>query len=269
MKWRKLHKAVWMDPRLRAQEPDVRCVLADLTMLCEDTGDLHEHIDDLAAMARASPARFREIITILERLELIETAGDRITVYSVQEDHAYTESRKHGGLAAKENLKQGRKRQKRHFSKDAGSDAGADAGKMPGPMPGTMPGESPASSSGTSGASNSLPFTTDEFSILWSRWRKFRKEKKKPLTEEQESTQLAKLAKEGLFSATHRIERSIANGWQGLWMDNDPEVFTPANVGGTKGSGRGRYEPEPVLYQDLDAKLVHERALQAKNGVRP
>lgn len=94
------------------------------------------------------------------------------------------------------------------------------------------PGQTGASRSLSPSPSPSLPFSSEEFSTLWSRWRKFRTEKKKPLTEEQESTQLAKLGKEGLFSATHRIERSIANGWQGLWMDNDPAVFTPTSVQG-------------------------------------
>lgn len=70
-----------------------------------------------------------------------------------------------------------------------------------------------------------LPFASEPFAALWGRWREHRAQLKKPLTKEQERSQLKKLAKEGEAEATARIERSIANGWQGLWFPGDPPTL--------------------------------------------
>lgn len=56
------------------------------------------------------------------------------------------------------------------------------------------------------------------FVAVWAAWLRHRKSIKHPVTPEQETAQLKKLAKEGPAAAIERIERSIANGWRGLWF---------------------------------------------------
>jgi hypothetical protein len=81
-----------------------------------------------------------------------------------------------------------------------------------------------------------LPFPGEAFAGLWDRWRAFRREIKKPLTATQEKSQLKKLAKETEVAATERVERSIANGWQGLWFQDDK------GGGATNGKANGHVQ---------------------------
>ncbi len=72
---------------------------------------------------------------------------------------------------------------------------------------------------------------TARFKDVWSRWIQHRREIKAPLKPSQATGQLKKLAKEGEGSACERIERSIANGWRGLWFaDDDRPMAKSAGV---------------------------------------
>lgn len=68
-----------------------------------------------------------------------------------------------------------------------------------------------------------MPFKSAEFAALWERWEAHRRHKKAKLTPETAGSQLAKLAKEGERQATIRLNRSIDNGWTGLWFPEDPK----------------------------------------------
>jgi hypothetical protein len=57
---------------------------------------------------------------------------------------------------------------------------------------------------------------TEKFRAAWADWLKHRKEKRKPVTATQAAKLLPKLAAEGERAAVDRIERAIANGYQGL-----------------------------------------------------
>lgn len=70
------------------------------------------------------------------------------------------------------------------------------------------------------------PLTSERFRSTWEKWRRHRKEIKKPLTPSQEESQLTRLAGEGEQAAYERVEKSIANGWQGLWFGDEKK--TPA-----------------------------------------
>lgn len=148
MKWRKLHKAVWMDPRLRAHEPDVRCALADLLMICADDGALDDHLEDLAVMAGMQLARYREVLTILKRLGMVEEDEDGLFVSSVRSDDDYARSRVAGGVA-----------KHRAGKMQTGCSKDADV----------MLGEAPASVSGASGEllkGSSVEITKDVENVL-------------------------------------------------------------------------------------------------------
>jgi len=62
---------------------------------------------------------------------------------------------------------------------------------------------------------------SERFREVWQKWIEHRKEIKAPLKPKQVEGQLRKLALEGESSAIARIERSIANGWRGLWFDGE------------------------------------------------
>lgn len=66
-----------------------------------------------------------------------------------------------------------------------------------------------------------VPLDTARFRDAWKKWERHRREIKAPLKPTQADSQLAKLATEGETAAVGRIERSIANGWQGLWFKED------------------------------------------------
>jgi len=62
-----------------------------------------------------------------------------------------------------------------------------------------------------------LPFLSKSFSKTWSEWQSYRKEIKKPLTPTAITKQLNQLKKMGEDNATESIEKSISNGWTGLF----------------------------------------------------
>jgi hypothetical protein len=58
-----------------------------------------------------------------------------------------------------------------------------------------------------------------EFHTTYEQWTKYRKEKKKELTETTIQMQLKRLAKAGVKRAIELLERSMANGWIGFDFD--------------------------------------------------
>lgn len=70
----------------------------------------------------------------------------------------------------------------------------------------------------------SLPFSfpeslnNEKFAAAWNEWIQFRKEIKKKLTPSTISMQLAKLESWGSDAAVQSIEKSISQGWQGLFL---------------------------------------------------
>lgn len=89
---------------------------------------------------------------------------------------------------------------------------------------------------------------TPEFLDAWKRWKAYRREIRKPLTESTIEGQLKKLAKVGPKQAIDLIENSIANSWRGLFFPNHtgsqndphrkntPGSIAPAATGGFKAS---------------------------------
>lgn len=69
----------------------------------------------------------------------------------------------------------------------------------------------------------SLPSNLDtpEFRDAWASWGKYRREIKEPLKPSTVDLQLKKLAAVGLAESIARIERSITNGWTGLFFKNE------------------------------------------------
>jgi len=76
------------------------------------------------------------------------------------------------------------------------------------------------------------PLNTPEFREAWADWTRHRREIKHALTPTTAQRQLKRLAKEGAESALLRLERSMDNGWQGLWFPDDPDRLVPMGDGG-------------------------------------
>jgi len=77
----------------------------------------------------------------------------------------------------------------------------------------------PSSSSSSSLSSTEklpLPFDSPEFTETWSKWIKYRKEIKKPITPTMAESQLKNLAAMGEQRAIAMIENTIGKGWWGL-----------------------------------------------------
>lgn len=82
-----------------------------------------------------------------------------------------------------------------------------------------------------------LPFEEKNFNEAWDIWIQYRKEIRKPYkSEKSETTALKQLGKFNVEFAIHLIERSIANGWQGLVFDNTEKEFKQFNNGQTTGN---------------------------------
>jgi len=64
------------------------------------------------------------------------------------------------------------------------------------------------------------------FLASWRLWVRYRNETKHPLTQSMAESQVKKLVRDGLALSTYRLDRSIRNGWRGLWFPNerDPEI---------------------------------------------
>lgn len=87
----------------------------------------------------------------------------------------------------------------------------------------------------------SLPFLSDAFRETWERWKKFRREKKKPLTETTVEEQFAELGKLTESHAIATLKRSIANGWTGLFPESAKPAAEPA---------KAKYWTKPMFTED-------------------
>lgn len=82
---------------------------------------------------------------------------------------------------------------------------------------------------------------TPEFIAAWDKWIGFRKEIKKKMTALTMAQQLKDLSKYGPVAACAAIEKSISNGWQGLFPETAP------NNGTTTGQTREQYLSNKML----------------------
>ncbi len=137
MKWTKHHREVWLDARLRVHPVEVRCLLLDLQALSDEAGAVTESREDIALLSGLSQDGLKLALETLQRLGLVQILDNgNVAVTSCVEDSRYRDSRRAGGVAAR------------------------DAGKMPKRCPKdaqAMPSEASASPSGSSsGSSGSL-----------------------------------------------------------------------------------------------------------------
>jgi hypothetical protein len=72
---------------------------------------------------------------------------------------------------------------------------------------------------------------TERFRAAWGDWLTHRKEKRKPVTATQAAKLLPQLAAEGEAAAVARIERAIANGYQGLIFPDEGRAANGARRG--------------------------------------
>jgi hypothetical protein len=72
---------------------------------------------------------------------------------------------------------------------------------------------------------------TERFRGAWGDWLTHRKEKRKPVTATQAAKLLPQLAAEGEAAAVARIERAIANGYQGLIFPDEGRAANGARRG--------------------------------------
>jgi len=75
---------------------------------------------------------------------------------------------------------------------------------------------------------DSLPFETDSFRKVWNDWIDYRKEKKQKLTSKTKEMQLRKLGARTEIEAIEMINKSISNGWTGLF---EPKNNTNGTIG--------------------------------------
>lgn len=66
-------------------------------------------------------------------------------------------------------------------------------------------------------------FEDDESNEAWGRWVKYRKEIRKPLSPSTTKSQVEKLRSKAPHTRAEMINRSIENGWQGLFEPNAPK----------------------------------------------
>lgn len=83
---------------------------------------------------------------------------------------------------------------------------------------------------------------TPTFKRTWEEWIQHRKEIGEPLKPMQARKQLNRLAKEGEELAVVRLERSIENGWTGLWFKDD-------NLKGSVKHGSNGQRTKPTAQQ--------------------
>jgi hypothetical protein len=86
------------------------------------------------------------------------------------------------------------------------------------------------------------PFSSERFAATWAKWVDTRKAMKKPLRNSMIEMQWKQLAEIGEANAITCVEKSIANGWQGLF----PEKFQ-----GPTHNGRAGSHPRPDLRQQI------------------
>ena len=85
---------------------------------------------------------------------------------------------------------------------------------------------------------------TEEFKSAWLDWVQHRAEIRKPLTPMTIRGQIRQLEKLGLEQATETLERSIANGWQGLFPTTGKRGGKDRTADGGGSTRRGEYPAE-------------------------
>ena len=78
------------------------------------------------------------------------------------------------------------------------------------------------------------PFESEAFKEAWGKWVAYRKERGNPLKPTTVAAQFKAISKVGEEAAIAAIERSIFNGWQGLFLDQTPlqKVVAPRRLTG-------------------------------------
>jgi len=95
-----------------------------------------------------------------------------------------------------------------------------------------------------------LPFLSDEFAEAWADWQTYLKQKRKTPTKLTTTKQINQLKKLNEKDAIETINRSIQNGWQGLFPSNEKhsKLSGRANSGSARGdAGAGEGISVPIL----------------------
>ena len=89
------------------------------------------------------------------------------------------------------------------------------------PLPrGTGKGKGKGKGKGNSKNDIKLPFESEKFKEAWDHWVAFRKESRKPMPETTIAAQIKKMEAWGEAKSIATIQRSIENGWTGLFPDD-------------------------------------------------
>lgn len=106
---------------------------------------------------------------------------------------------------------------------------------------------------------------TPEFLAAWDRWQEYRRQRKPALTDIGREQQLKKLAEVGPVEAVRFIDRSITNGWQGLFFAEDRNGRSGQHVGPSS-----RVHAPPGKYANLDdTGLFQPRPPEGADGATP
>lgn len=74
-----------------------------------------------------------------------------------------------------------------------------------------------------------LPFTSEEFTMIWAEWETSRRKRGKPISEAARKMQLAKCVEWGEERAIAALKHSITNDYQGLYEPNNRANHGPAS----------------------------------------
>lgn len=280
MVWKKLHHELWWNLRLRAQSPELRCVLVDLLTLCDEEGNLERDLPEGFAS--------RSDLERLAALGFLELHESSIVVLSVKRDRAFSRSRRAGGLARKAQKDRASGPRAKH---GAEHDAKHDAEQVLSKMPASC---SPSSSSsggkgagkggrraGVDVAKMDLPSSLDlpAIRVALAAYQDSRRElKHPPLGAIGLSRLVAKLAAWGPERALAALEHTIANGWQGVFEPKEGDApgkqrgAAPAPVRPTPSATetseylKGLRE-QPVGAPPANLREIYERAKKSGPGV--
>jgi len=103
----------------------------------------------------------------------------------------------------------------------------------------------PKGSVGYDAGKEVLPYESEEFREIWLLWVKYRKEKKKTLTESTAKLQLKKLSRYSEKLCIGFIQRTIEKGWEGIVYEEEKLVTGQINTNETP--VRRRYLNDPEL----------------------
>lgn len=84
---------------------------------------------------------------------------------------------------------------------------------------------------------------TPDFREAWARWITHRRENRATLKPTTMRSQLKKLCLDGPIGAIARLQRSMDNGWRGLWFPDDPWPPGKAGQKTCRPKSRGEYTP--------------------------